>query len=178
MEGAGVEEGKGREGTLSIVMLAATAIFAIAVISMPGKLTPRPDAQVNGAQGRGSYWLPGVGEVPYYALPLDKEVVMPISSSFVFRVSLVSGQAVEGKLEERGGSCFSFYVLDEAAYLLYAKGGPGSLSKAEGVYASAAPAHSRAGFKFVPDRTGDFYFVLISPPGSCRGKIVDIELRS
>jgi len=166
------------ERILPIAMLVATAAFAIIILVIPGKLAPHSEIPENRTDGIGSYLLPNLGaEIPTFSLPLSKVIRMPVSSSYVFKVVLVSGEVVEGMLSESGGSCFAFYVLDEAAYALYAKSGPSSFTKGDGVYVSVAPAHSSAKFELVADRTGDFYFVLMSPPGSCRGKVVDIELR-
>ncbi|MGQ9513599.1 MAG: hypothetical protein ACUVTL_00870 [Thermoproteota archaeon] len=179
MEDSGDSEKGNHERSLSLIMLVATAILAFTILVIPSKLASQSDLREDRGEN-GSNKAPNLSSnIPTYSIPLNLEVRMSLSSTHVFKVFLASDKVVEGKVVEGGGSCFVFYVLNEAAYSSYIRSGSSSFAKDGGhVYISATPVHYKMEFTIVPDRTGDYYFVLVNPPGSCHGKMVSIELKS
>jgi len=165
------------ERTLSLIMLIIIAIFALVILLNPSKSMLQAREHANGtAQASGWPSIP-LDETPTYDLPLDRTIQLPLAKTVAFKVSASSGQILVGSLIEVGGGCFIFHVLDEDAYLFLLRNGPGLLSQSKGeVYISETPAHSGTEFTIKTDRTGDYYFVLANPPGSCHGKIVKIKL--
>lgn len=163
------------ERSFSLIMLMTIAIFAIIVLLIPGKPAWRANAYANGTIGNQTSESSSAAETPKYSIPLARVINLPLATTVSFKVRLVSGESLHGSLFESGGGCFTFFVMDEGAYLSYTK--YGSLAKAEGkVYVSEMPVHYNAEFVIDPDRTGDYYFVLINPAGSCQGKNVSITL--
>lgn len=158
-------------------MLITIAVFALVILLNPSKPALQASEHTNSTAQTSEWPSTPTDDIPTYALPLDSTIQLPLATRVSFKVSAISGHILIGSLLESGGGCFTFYALDEEAYLFLLRNGPGLLSRSKGeVYASAAPAHSRTEFMIKADRTGDYYFVLINPPGSCHGKIVSIKL--
>jgi len=157
-------------------MLMTIAIFAVIVLLIPGKPAWRADAYANSTIGnQTSAWSPTVADIPNYTIPLAMEIRLPLVTTVSFRVRLFDGEILHGNLLEDGGGCFTFFVMDEEAYLSYKK--YSSPVNVQGkVYVSAMPVHNMFEFVINSDRTGDYYFVLINPAGSCHGKVVSISL--
>lgn len=164
------------ERSFSLIMLMTIAIFAIIILMIPGKPAWRANAYENSTTGnQTSEWSSVAADTPNHSIPLAREIRLPLATTISFKVRLVDGETLYGSLLESGGTCFTFFVMDVEAFLSYSK--YGSLAKAEGkVYVSAMPVHYRVEFVINSDRTGDYYFVLINPAGSCHGKIVSISL--
>jgi hypothetical protein len=162
------------ERSFSLIMLMAIALFAVVIIMLPGKPGRQASAYDNNTVPTQS---PGTASIPEYIIPLDSEIRLPIASTFVFKVKMNFSETLNGSVLEVGGTCFTFNVLDEEAYLFYVRNGPGSISRTKGrVYVSANPVHSKMKFSVVADRTGDYYFILMSPAGTCHGKVISIKL--
>jgi len=156
-------------------MLLTIAIFAIIVLLIPGKPAWRANAYANGTIGNQTSELSSAADTPTYSIPLARVITLPLATTLSFRVRLADGESLHGSLLESSGGCFTFFVMDEEAYLSYTK--YGSLAKSEGkVYFSAMPVHYSTEFVINSDRTGDYFFVLTNPAGSCHGKIVSITL--
>jgi len=162
--------------SFSLIMLMTIAIFAVIVLLIPVKPAWRANAYENSTIGnQTSEWPSATLDAPNYSIPLTREIRLPLATAVSFKVRLVDGVILHGNLLESGGGCFTFFVMDEEAFLSHAK--YGSLARAEGkVYVSAMPVHYAFEFEIDSDRTGDYYFVLINPAGSCHGKIVSISL--
>ena len=156
-------------------MLMAIAIFALIALMIPGKPALRADTHANDTVGNQTH--EATVDTPTYSIPLTTEIRLPLATTVSFKVRLVDGEILHGSLLESSGTCFTFFVLDEDAFLDHSKYGPSSLAKTQGkVYVSATPVHHMTEFVINSDRTGDYYFVLTNPVGTCHGKIVSIAL--
>jgi len=163
------------ERSFSLIMLLTIAIFAIVVLLLPSKPAMRANAYANGTIVNQTPELSSDADTPTYPIPLNRVITLPLATTVSFRVRLVDGESLHCSLLESSGGCFTFFVMDEEAYLSYAK--YGSLARSEGkVYVSAMPVHYSAEFVVDSDQTGDYFFVLTNPAGSCHGKIVSITL--
>lgn len=160
-------------------MLVTIALFALVILMSQTKPALQANQNTNSTtQAQSSEW-PSIptDDISTYNIPLDSVIHLPLASRVSFKVSAVSGKILVGNVVESGGGCFTFFVLDEDAYLFLLRNGPGLLSRSKGeVYVSEMPAHYRTAFTINTDRTGDYYFVFINPAGSCHGKTVSIKL--
>jgi hypothetical protein len=174
-----VKEADMSERSLSLIMLITIAIFALVILLSHGKPALQASDSANSTTPISGWPSTSPGEITTYGLPLDSAFLVPLATRITFKVNATSGQIMGGSLIESGGGCFTYYVLDEEAYLFLLRNGPGLLSQSKGkVYASGAPAHSNTEFSIKADRTGDYYFVLINPPGSCHGKTVTVKVNA
>jgi len=161
------------ERLTSIIMLLATGVGVLALLSMPAK-PGQPHVDVGNSSQPGVVSIGADSQV--ISLPFSKRFGIGIHQTMIFQVKLTSGTRVTGQITVVGGDCVAFFIMNEIAYLEFVRKGTQviSLDKAD-FYVSLNTAHT-TNFQFTADNTANYYIVVQNVQHACHDKLVILEI--